>query len=142
MRTLALLVTAPGRVERAVSAELVAASGLSLTELLALREVHTADRRGLRLGALAEAVDRSPSATSRMVGRLVDAGLLERTHDPDDERAAAVCLTDAGRTRLDEAAHVAIAAVDRLVLAPLDPAQVTALGRALYALAEHEPGGP
>lgn len=55
------------------------------------------DRRGsIRLSELAEAEGLNPTMLSRMVSDLVDAGLLARTSDPRDRRAAWAEVTDAG----------------------------------------------
>ena len=50
-----------------------------------------------RLADLAAAEGLNPTLLSRVVGELVAAGLLERTNDPDDRRAAWVKISRAGR---------------------------------------------
>lgn len=57
------------------------------------------DRTGpVRLGELAEIEGINPTMLSRSVTQLVDAGLVTRTSDSADRRAAWVDATDAGRT--------------------------------------------
>ncbi len=51
----------------------------------------------LRLSALAEVEAINPTMLSRIVAGLVDTGLLERTSDPEDRRAAWVNATAEGR---------------------------------------------
>lgn len=46
---------------------------------------------------LADAVEVSTSHVSKVVGRLEDAGLVQRAPDPTDQRAVVVGLTDDGR---------------------------------------------
>ncbi len=56
------------------------------------------DRNGpVRLSALATAEGINPTMLSRAVGELVDKGLLERSHDQGDRRAAWVNATRRGR---------------------------------------------
>ena len=52
---------------------------------------------------LAESVHLSQSALSRMIGRLEQHGLVERSLCDNDRRGIYVCLTDAGRRRHAEA---------------------------------------
>jgi DNA-binding MarR family transcriptional regulator len=73
-----------------------ASSDASLTPARASALLHV-DRRGpLRLSDLAEAEGLNPTMLSRMVGDLVQEGLLERTSDPGDRRAAWVQVTALG----------------------------------------------
>lgn len=77
------------------------------------------DRRGpLRLSDLAEAEGLNPTMLSRMVSDLVEAGLLERTSDPADRRAAWVQATEGGsrlaRQMRNERTQSVLSALDRL----------------------------
>ncbi len=58
-----------------------------------------------RPGDLATALGVSPSAVSRAVTGLVEAGFVERTADPHDARACTLALTDAGRAELRHLHH-------------------------------------
>ncbi len=58
-----------------------------------------------RVRPLADALQLDLAYTSRVLGTLEDAGLIERTIDPDDRRRRAVALTAAGRDVLDEIEH-------------------------------------
>ncbi len=49
------------------------------------------------LGEVARAVDRGAPAVSRAVESLVRAGLVERTHDPDNRRRLALRLSERGQ---------------------------------------------
>jgi DNA-binding MarR family transcriptional regulator len=107
------------------------AAGLTPARASALLNV---DRNGpLRLAQLADAEGLNPTMLSRMVGDLVDAGLLERSCDPGDRRAAWVGVTGAGaelaqRMRA-ERTNAVLAALDRL-----PASQQRAVIRALPAL--------
>lgn len=73
-----------------------ASADADLTPARASALLHV-DRHGpLRLSDLAQAEGLNPTMLSRMVGDLVQAGLLERTSDPADRRAAWVQITDLG----------------------------------------------
>jgi DNA-binding MarR family transcriptional regulator len=49
------------------------------------------------LGAVADSVGRGAPAISRAVEALVRAGLVERTHDPDNRRRLALRLSERGK---------------------------------------------
>jgi DNA-binding MarR family transcriptional regulator len=75
-----------------------ATGGLTPSQFSALT---TIDYRGtLRLGELAAAESVAPPTITRVVGALVEAGLVERRGDPDDARSALVAVTDAGRAAM------------------------------------------
>lgn len=71
-----------------------------------------AAREPATLGDVASAAGRGAPAVSRAVDTLVRAGLVERTHDPDNRRRLALRLSDTGRARLrsDPAAHGSLTA--------------------------------
>lgn len=65
--------------------------------------LHTLQRYGeLRLSDLATKVQLDASTVSRQVKQLEDRGMLERTGDPDDRRAALVRATDDGVQALEQ----------------------------------------
>ncbi|MEO8469095.1 MAG: MarR family transcriptional regulator [Chloroflexota bacterium] len=76
---------------------------LGFTQLAALYVL--ADGSTITVGELAEALARSPSATSRLVDGLVRRRLVERREEPDDHRQRSVVLTHRG--------HAILRAVDR-----------------------------
>ena len=76
------------------------AHGLSIVgfQVLALLEMHG----GLPMTRLAEELDVAlPNATG-IVGRLVDRGIVQRSHDVADRRLVLVTLTDAGHRLIGE----------------------------------------
>jgi DNA-binding MarR family transcriptional regulator len=91
-------------------------AGLAPARASALLHV---DRQGpLRLAELAEAEGLNPTMLSRMVSELVEAGLLERSSDPGDRRAAWVQATEAGadlaRRMRSERTQAVLSALDGL----------------------------
>lgn len=123
-----------GRLSRQLNAS-VADVGFSPSQLSVLG---TIARRGpIGIGELAELEGINPTMLSRIVGKLSDAGLIERIAHPDDGRAVVVRTTTAGREvhqRVQEHRSKAIAV--RLEKMPdLQAAQLLAALPALEALA-------
>lgn len=87
----------------------------------------------MRAGDLAAAESVNPTMLSRILGRLEEAGLIERAPDPDDARSTVARATPTGR-RLIGRLRARRAAVLRERLADLTPEQVDALRVALPAL--------
>jgi DNA-binding MarR family transcriptional regulator len=80
----------------------VAGSGLTPSQTSVL---FTIVRRGpLGLSALAEIESVNPTMLSRITAQLCDSGLIRRSPDPEDRRAAVVQATAAGR-RIRERIH-------------------------------------
>ena len=71
---------------------------LGFTQLAALYVL--ADGSTTTIGELAEALGRSPSATSRLVDGLVRRRLIERREEPEDRRQRSVALTQRGQAVL------------------------------------------
>jgi DNA-binding MarR family transcriptional regulator len=90
-----------GAVERALQSE----HGLGVTEFEVLEWLAIAadDKDQRRMLELAEAVHLSQSALSRLISRLEAEGLVERTICQTDRRGIYTELTEAGRTRYEEA---------------------------------------
>jgi DNA-binding MarR family transcriptional regulator len=74
-------------------------AGLTTSQLSTLGVI--ARQGPLRLSELAEIEHMNPTMLSRVVGTLVEAGLLRRTADPDDRRAGLVEVTATGRRTHD-----------------------------------------
>jgi DNA-binding MarR family transcriptional regulator len=67
-----------------------------------------------RVRELADALFLEPATLSPLLKRLEAAGLLERRRDPDDDRALAVSLTDAGQALRAKALDVPGRVMERL----------------------------
>lgn len=77
-----------------------AGDGLSPTLQSALVSI---EKRGpLSLGDLASIERVAPATVTKIVGKLCDQGLIERSPDPDDRRVTLVALTADGAKRLAE----------------------------------------
>lgn len=86
------------------------------------------------VGALAEQIGRSMSATSRMIDQLVKRELLRRQEDPNDRRARRVTLSAAGRKLLTTMMRRRAEAELRL-MDSLSPADQQIVVRAMELLA-------
>lgn len=94
-----------------------------------------AESEPVRTTALADYVGVDPSTMSRHVTVLVNAGFVTRAADPDDRRAQAVSLTNAGRVVMEK---VRTARHDLITdaLAAWDPSERTQLAALLGRLAD------
>lgn len=130
--TPARLRAAIGRIHRRLRpTDAGAAAGLTPTKISVL---HLLARRGpLRLNALAEMEGLNPTMVSRVIGELSQAGLVERTSDPDDGRAAQVCASKQGK-RLAERMRRERTDVLSVALAELSETERQSLEGALEAL--------
>ena len=112
----------------ALDAELQAEHGLSLSQYEVLKVVADSRDEQMRMADIAEHVLLSRSGLTRLVDRLVCAGLLERRACPSDARGALAHLTPAGRERLDAARRTHLQGVRRMFLSHLDPEEQDRLG--------------
>ncbi len=107
---------------------------LGFTQLAALYVL--AEAGLLTVAELAEAIGRSPSATSRLVAGLAHRSLVERRRDAEDGRQRSVALTRRGLALL---AIVDRARADQFlsVVRPLAPAERAIVAMGVTALADH-----
>ncbi|CAN5239422.1 hypothetical protein BH11ACT3_BH11ACT3_05780 [soil metagenome] len=128
---------------RALAAAL-ASTGLTPAQAEAVRVL--ADHGPLSLTALGELlVCEAGTNPSRLVDKVVAAGLVERTGDAGDRRRVTLQLTDAGRTMAEHvvSAEQALAAAltDRLAAVPGGVPDVSGLIGLLEALTAGMPAG-
>ncbi|GAB3076160.1 MULTISPECIES: MarR family winged helix-turn-helix transcriptional regulator [unclassified Phycicoccus] len=99
-RTLAAL---HGHIEGALERELTTTHALSVVEFTVLDALSRQDGWHMRMSQLARAAALSNSATTRLVNRLEDRGLITRILCADDRRGIYTELTPAGSALLDDA---------------------------------------
>jgi len=125
------------RIESHVERALQARHGLSVREyslLDVLSRQHDGTGGMLRMNQVADAVVLSQSATTRLVTRLEDRGLLERYLCPDDRRGIYTKVSEAGRALLAQARPTNDQALrEALDTAAADP-QLAPLVRAVESL--------
>jgi DNA-binding MarR family transcriptional regulator len=85
------------RVTEALEQALQERHGLSVSEYEVLQRLGENSEHQCRMLELSEDIHLSQSALSRLVGRLEEAGLVERSMCEHDRRGIWACLTDAGR---------------------------------------------
>jgi len=120
----------------------VAREAGSTTPAAQWRALSTLEEEGpLRIGELAAACRVTQPGMTRLVAQMVEHGLVARRHDPVDERAVRLEVTDAGR-----AAHAAWIATIRETLAPwfadLSEEERAAIETAAAVLAARTPDLP
>ena len=130
-RTLAAL---HGLIETALERALGAHAELSVVEYTVLDALGRQDGWHMRMQQLARATALSPSATTRLVTRLEDRGLLTRVLCADDRRGIYTELTPAGRALLAEAEPVHAATLERVLAEAQESAELAPLVAALHAL--------
>jgi DNA-binding MarR family transcriptional regulator len=98
----------------------------------------------VRISEVADIEGVNPTMLSRIVGKLEDTGLLRRTPDPDDGRAARVEVTAAGAelTRRLRAERTELLARHLGALPPDEAQRLLVALPALESLAQHLKGAP
>ena len=114
-----------------LGAELERERGLPLGWYEVLLHLVNAPDNRLRMGDLADAVMLSPSGLTRLVDRMVDAGLVAREPCPSDRRVLYAQLTPAGRATLRRAAPTHLRGIDEHFASVLTDAEVAVMTRAL-----------
>lgn len=124
------LLRAAEQVDRALDRDLRVAHGIGLRgfEVLLHLGAFAPDGR-LGLSELTAQAPLSQSRTSRLVGQLVDAGLVRRETDPQDGRGVVVSLTARGRSLLEKAATTHLDGLHEQLFSHLTVADVTELAR-------------
>ena len=131
--------TAHARVVGLLEEELQGERDLPLSWYDVLVQLQEAEGHRLRMTDLAGAVLLSKSGLTRLVDRMCDAGLVERCADPADRRGRWVNLTDAGHSRLRDAATVHLRGVREHftgLLSPQDAERLAKVFAAVVARAE------
>lgn len=109
-------------------------AGLSVVEYTVLDALNRQDGWHMRMQQLARASALSPSATTRLVNRLEERGLLTRVDCLDDRRGTYTELTRPGHALLDRARPVHDTALERALAAATDVPELAALVAALPQL--------
>ena len=88
---------------KALEKELIEDQGFSLTWYDVLTHLSEATEARMQHQALAESLLLSRSGVTRLVDRMVEAGLVSRESSPADRRVSYVVMTQQGRVALDRA---------------------------------------
>ena len=128
---------AHARVVRRLDEELRAEHDLTIGEYDALLTIAQAPERRIRMRHLADEVILSKSGVTRLIDRLVDDGLVERSACLSDARGAEAVLTDRGMARLRAASKTHLRGIDEHFLAVLDAGDLHAIERTMTSIATH-----
>jgi len=112
-----------------------AGSELTLAQWRVLVVLHGADSP-LTIGDLARRVGASPSAMSRLVGRLIARGYVSRNGERRDRRERRVVLSERGRLLVARIVTIRDRQLAGLSIRPADGRAVRRLGAAFAAIAE------
>ena len=127
---------AHARVARRLDEDLRNRHALSLQEYETLLHLAEAPDRRLRMGRLADSLLLSKSGVTRLVDRLVDDGLVERTSCSSDARGAEASLTGTGLARLRAAAPTHLAGIRDHFYAAIAGPDMPVVERAMDAVSE------
>lgn len=122
--------------ESEIEAQLIDDFGMTHREYEILVRVDGADGH-MRMSTLARQIECSRALVTQTVSRLVERGWLTREPTPGDGRGVEAVLTDTGRRELAAAAGPHAERVRRLLLAPLDANDLSAIADSLHVVAEH-----
>ena len=81
-------------------------AGIPHTWFEVLLRISRADRGQISMGTLAQQVALTTGGITRLLDRMIAAGLVERVPCPTDRRVYFAALTDQGHAKLEEAATV------------------------------------
>ena len=112
---------------------------VSFQHLVAMFRIKTAGPQSI--AAIASEVELTQTAASRMVERLVRAGLLDRAENPGDRRQKLVTLTDKGAALLAELPAITMQSYEE-VLSPVSNELVGRLAGPMAELCRLLPEGP
>jgi DNA-binding MarR family transcriptional regulator len=127
---------AHARVTRRLEQELQAEQGMSLADYDVLVQLATTDQRRLRMSELADRLLLSRSGATRLIDRLQAQGLVDRVSCEDDRRGQWAVLTDAGRSRLREAAPTHLRGIAQHFLRPIPDQELAQLEATLARIAD------
>jgi DNA-binding MarR family transcriptional regulator len=134
------LLHAHQKVWRTLDAELREEHGLSLAEYDVLVRLARAPDLALNMTELAKRVMMSPSGLTRVVDRLVRAGLVSRERIGVDARVTLARLTEEGRALVRRAARTHLRGIREHFTGLLGPGQLRAVASALERVTgPHEP---
>jgi DNA-binding MarR family transcriptional regulator len=140
LRAWQALLHAHQQVIRELDAELRAEQDISLADYDVLLRLARAPRCALKMTELARRVMMSPSGLTRVVDRLVGAGLVRRDRIEDDARIMLAQLTAKGRQVLRQAVRTHLRGIREHFTGQLSETQLRNLAAALERITgPHQP---
>jgi MarR family 2-MHQ and catechol resistance regulon transcriptional repressor len=129
-----LLVRSHRRLTELLGRELEQSVGIPLVWFDVLIHIGGAEEGRLTMSKLSTEVALTTGGVTRLVDRMVEAGLVARQNCPSDRRSVHVILTPGGQATLRNAIGAHIEGIDRHLVAPLTEADRVALKVALSKL--------
>jgi DNA-binding MarR family transcriptional regulator len=108
------------RLTESLGRELEQSVGIPLVFFDVLIHVAAAPETRLTMSRLSTDVALTTGGVTRLVDRMVDAGLVERQNCPNDRRSIHVVLTPKGRAVLGQAVAAHVDGIERHLMAHLD----------------------
>jgi DNA-binding MarR family transcriptional regulator len=134
LRLMGLFVRSHRRLTDLLGHELERTVGIPMVWFDVLIHIGGAPEGRLTMSKLSSDVALTTGGVTRLVDRMVEAGLVARQNCPSDRRSVHVVLTPDGQAMLGRAIVEHIEGIDRHFFAPLDDADRAALGGALTKL--------
>ena len=132
IQLMGLIVRTHRRLTDSLGRELERDVGIPLVFFDVLIHVGGAPDRRLTMSRLSADVALTPGGVTRLVDRMVEAGLVARENCPSDRRSIYVVLTPQGQAVLEQAVAAHIEGIDRHLIAHLDDGDRAALVTVLH----------
>jgi DNA-binding MarR family transcriptional regulator len=132
---------AHARVVRRLDEELRAEHDLTVGEYDALLTIAQAPDRRIRMRQLADEVILSKSGVTRLIDRLVDDGLVERSACLVDARGAEAVITERGLARLRAASTTHLRGINEHFLGILERSDLDVIERTMASVANRAGSG-
>ena len=139
INTYGLLHEAHRRLERAFDRSLSQHTTMGGSFFEVLLRIGRSPGHRLTMSELACQLGLTSGGATRLVDRVVDAGLVERASCPTDRRVQWVVLTPVGEQKLDEGLSIHLDDLQREMIDRLDPEELETLERALDKLRAPDP---
>ena len=133
-----LLIRTHRRLTETLGREMEQTAGIPLVFFNVLIHVAAAPDGRVTMSQLSAEVALTTGGVTRLVDRMVDAGLVVRQNCPSDRRSIHVVLTPEGRSVLDRAITVHVEGIDRHLVAHLDDGDRVALEAVLTKLLDSD----
>lgn len=131
IRLMGLIVRTHRRLTDSLGRELEQSVGIPLVFFDVLIHVAAAPEGRLTMSTLSVDVSLTTGGVTRLVDRMVEAGLVARQNCPSDRRSIHVVLTPQGQATLERAIAAHVDSIDRHLIAHLDAADRAALATVL-----------
>jgi DNA-binding MarR family transcriptional regulator len=131
LQLMGLFVRTHRKLTETLGHEMEESAGIPLVFFDVLIHVAAAPEGWLTMSKLSTDISLTTGGVTRLVDRMVDAGLVAREHCPKDRRSIHVVLTPEGHAVLGRAVEAHIDSIDRHLMAHLDTAERAALSATL-----------